>query len=83
MALKHLVDINLDGNEIQNVVLQNLATAPSGVEGQIYYDTATNSVKVHTGTAFVRIGAIADGTTITDTAGTFAVGAIPISSVTG
>ncbi len=83
MALKHLVDINLDGNEIQNAVLQNLATAPSGVEGQIYYDTATNSVKVHTGTAFVRIGAIADGTTITDTAGTFAVGAIPISSVTG
>lgn len=83
MALKHLVDINLDGNEIQNAVLQNLATAPSGVEGQIYYDTATNSVKVHTGTTFVRIGAIADGSTITDTAGTFAVGAIPISSVTG
>ena len=69
MALKHLVDINLDGNEIQNVVLQNLATAPSGVEGQIYYDTATNSVQVHTGTAFVPIGVppalISDGSAVT------------------
>ena len=83
MALKHLVDLNLGGNEIQNVVLQNLATAPSGVEGQIYYDTASNSVQVHTGSAFVRIGATADGTTITDTAGTFAVGTIAISNTSG
>ena len=83
MALKHLVDLNLGGNEIQNVVLQNLATAPSGVEGQIYYDTASNSVQVHTGSAFVRIGATADGSTITDTAGTFAVGTIAISNTSG
>ena len=69
MALKHLVDLNLAGNEIQNVVLQNLATAPSGIEGQIYYDTATNSVQVHTGTTFVPIGVppalISDGSAVT------------------
>lgn len=82
MALKHLVDIDLSGNEIQNVVLQNLATAPTGVEGQIYYDTASNSVKVHTGSGFVRVGFSVDGTTITESSGVISVGSIAISNVT-
>ena len=82
MALKHLVDLDLGGNEIQNVVLQNLGTAPTGVEGQIYYDTAANSVKVHTGSGFVRVGLAADGSTITESNGTISVGSIAISKVT-
>ena len=83
MALKHLVDLDLGGNEIQNVVLQNLATAPSGVAGQIYYDTAAGSVKVHTGSGFVRVGLSADGSTITESNGTISVGTIAISKVSG
>jgi hypothetical protein len=83
MALKHLVDLDLAGNEIQNVVLQNLATAPTGVEGQIFYDTANNAVKVHTGSGFVRIGASADGTTLTESSGVFSVGTIAISNTSG
>jgi len=83
MALKHLVDLDLAGNEIQNVVLQNLATAPTGVEGQIFYDTAINAVKVHTGSGFVRIGASADGSTITESSGVFSVGTIALSNVDG
>lgn len=83
MALKHLVDLDLGGNEIQNVVLQNLATAPSGVAGQIYYDTAAGSVKVHTGSGFVRVGLSADGSTITETNGEISVGTIAISKVSG
>lgn len=82
MALKHLVDLNLGGNEIQNVVLQNLATAPTGVAGQIFYDTAISAVKVHTGSGFVRIGATADGSTITESSGVFSVGTIAQSKVT-
>ena len=32
--------LNLGGNEIQNAVFQNLATAPSNpVEGQFYFNT--------------------------------------------
>lgn len=83
MALKHLVDLDLGGNEIQNVVLQNLGTAPTGSEGQIYYDTAANCVKVHTGSGFVRVGLTADGSTITETNGTISVGTIAISNVSG
>ena len=83
MALKHLVDLDLGGNEIQNVVLQNLGTAPTGSEGQIYYDTAANCVKVHTGSGFVRVGLTADGSTITESNGTISVGTIAISNVTG
>ena len=83
MALKHLVDLDLGGNEIQNVVLQNLGTAPTGTEGQIYYDTAANCVKVHTGSGFVRVGLTADGSTITESNGTISVGTIAISKVTG
>lgn len=82
MALKHLVDLDLGGNEIQNVVLQNLGTAPSGTEGQIFYDTGANCVKVHTGSGFVRVGLTADGSTITESNGTISVGSIPISKVT-
>jgi len=83
MALKHLVDLDLAGNEIQNVVLQNLATAPTGVAGQIFYDTANSAVKVHTGSGFVRIGASADGTTLTESSGVFSVGTIAISNTSG
>ena len=83
MALKHLVDLDLGGNEIQNVVLQNLATAPTGVAGQIFYDTAVSAVKVHTGSGFVRIGATADASTITESSGVFSVGTIAISNTSG
>lgn len=52
-----LTNINLNGNEIQNVVIQNLATAPTSAKaGQIYYDTVKESLQVYTGTAWVDVG---------------------------
>ena len=47
MAIKYLSSINLSKNEIQNVVVHNLAAAPSNPkEGQIYYDTSSTEVYV-------------------------------------
>lgn len=86
MALKYLVDLNLGGNEIQNVALQTLSTAqePStNVLGQIYYNTTENAVFANNGSGFVRVGLTADGSTIIDSSGTISVGTIAISNVSG
>lgn len=55
MAQKFHVDIDLDLNELKNAVLDKLATDPvSPVEGQVWYNTASDEVKYYDGTA-VRI----------------------------
>lgn len=51
MAIKHLSNISLEQNELQNAVVHSLGTAPTTpVEGQIYYNSGTNvkSVFVYT-----------------------------------
>ena len=55
MAIKHLANISLEGNEIQNVLIHKLAVEPSGVEGQVYFNTATNLLKVHNGTGWISV----------------------------
>lgn len=56
MATKNiLVHLNLNGNEIQNVVAQRLASAPaSAVAGQFYYNTQTNLLYVYNGSEWVN-----------------------------
>ena len=54
---KILVHLNLNGNELRNVVLQNLAVHPdNGKAGQMYYDTVDNKPKVYNGTDWVAFG---------------------------
>ncbi len=48
MAKRFLVDLNLEKNELQNAVIQNLATAPNNpVDGQIYFNTVTHKFNIY------------------------------------
>ena len=59
--IKFLVDLDVHGNvdlndhELQNFKIQHLATDPSGVEGQIYYNTSSNIIKYYDGSAWVSL----------------------------
>ena len=59
MSKLFLVNIDMHGNEIQNVVLQPLATAPSNpTVGRIYYDTTESMLKTYDGTKWSSVGAV-------------------------
>jgi hypothetical protein len=58
-SIKHLVDLDLNKNQLLNVVVQNLATAPSSpADGQIYWDTVADSLFVYnlSGTTWIDLG---------------------------
>lgn len=55
--MKYLTNLDLNKNELQNVRLQNLATAPQNpVEGQIYYNTTDKVIYQWDGTAWKTVG---------------------------
>jgi hypothetical protein len=54
--MKFLTVLDLQKNELQNAVIQNLATDPATpVQGQIYYNTASDAIKVYDGAAWVTL----------------------------
>ena len=59
-SIKHLVDIDLNKNQLTNISLQHLAGNPSAsgedYEGRIFYDSDNNAVKFHNGTEFIALG---------------------------
>lgn len=56
-----LVDIDLNRNQLVQVRIENLATAPaSPVAGQIYFDTTLNKLRVWSGTAWLTMDDLND-----------------------
>ena len=51
---KFLVDIDLQKNELQNAVIQNLASAPANpIAGQVYFDTTDSKLYTYDGTQWI------------------------------
>lgn len=86
MAMRFLTDINLLQSELQNAVIQVLATNPAnGKQGQIYYNSADNLLYRYDGTQWDPVGVVynqssATGAVVT---GLGADGAVTTTNVTG
>ena len=80
MALSYLTDINLNKNELQNAVIQKLATDPSSGQtaGWLIYNTSDNQLKVYDGSAWTNVGGDITGVNIT--AGTGLTGTVSTTS---
>ena len=54
--MKILTELNMMKNQIKNLVLHKLDSAPlNGVQGQVYFDTVDNTLKFHDGTNWVPV----------------------------
>ena len=58
--MKFLAHIDLSKNQLQNAVIHPLGTEPTGVEGQIYYNSSVGDKKlyIHNGAGWTPVGDI-------------------------
>lgn len=86
MAINFLNTVDLNKNQLNNAAIQNLAVDPgTGVEGQIYFNTADEALKIYAGGGWVEVGATSGVETLSSNDGTASTGeAITLnSSATG
>lgn len=83
MAINYLASIDLNQNELIHGVIENQpndAAAGTGAEGQLYYDTTLDVLKVWAGGAWEEVGG--GVTTVTTTDGTY-INLTPNSATSG
>lgn len=89
--MNYLVNLNLNKNELQNAVVQPLATDPGSPKaGQIYFNSTTKKLNIYNGTTWVPVGTDppietikVNGSTLTPVNKVVDITAIPLSIVTG
>jgi hypothetical protein len=82
--MQRLSNLDMVKNEIQNAVIQKLASAPSSpAEGQIYYNTTDDTVYVRTGSAWLDLGQSGGGGGATNLSQTLTSTTVAINSDTG
>ena len=83
MAVQFLNDIDLNQNELIDAVIENQADdagAGTGIDGQLYYNTDDDVLKVWTGTAWTSVGS--DTYTLTGTGSTNGTAKVRLSDGT-
>ena len=88
MAIKYycgldmLASIDLNQNQLVKPRIENLGSDPSGVEGQIYYNTTSDVLRLYTGAGWVSLASAGGVTSFTNAFGTYITGTAN-SSATG
>ena len=88
MAIKYycgldmLASIDLNQNQLVKPRIENLGSDPSGVEGQIYYNTTNDVLRLYTAAGWVTLASAGGVTSFTNAFGTFVSGTAN-SSATG
>lgn len=81
MAINFLNTVDLNKNQLNNAAIQNLAVDPgTGVEGQIYFNTADDVLKIYAGGSWEEVGGGVE--TLTTTDGTY-INLTPNSATAG
>jgi len=77
-----LASIDLNQNQLVKPRIENLGSDPSGVEGQIYYNTTSDVLRLYTGAGWVSLASAGGVTSFTNAFGTYVTGTAN-SSATG
>ena len=83
MAIKFLHDLDLSGQEIQNLKLHVTGTPPTAAAGAIYFDSGANVVKVHDGTTFKTISTDTSDNVLTGLSFNTSTGVLTASTTDG
>lgn len=76
-------NINLNGNQIKEVVIDNLAADPTGAEGKLYYNTVNDVLRLYANGAWVDLGTAPDDNTTYDLSGVGSTNGTAGVSLTG
>ncbi len=86
MAINFLNSVDLNQNQLIKAAIEsqpNNAAAGTGVEGQLYFDTTVDALKIWAGGAWIEVGATSGVETFTNANGTYVANSIVNTSAIG